>query len=328
MKLSSRRRFIKLAALGSVTVAVTALGLDIAWKHVQQNPSTHTTNTSFPGLTKKRYIRLRTIGTTGWQDQYAGVSYSPQDILNIITDLQPTLLERYINGLPNGGSPDYVLPGGMNIVDFLDSSVKAGAIGCYMTPRLGCELIYNNGGDTTAFFDLSSKYLDFPVKAPWREVSVDNFAQLSQQYPTMVESVLQELYSQGWNSVGVTDFDSYWKDYGLATFTLVGFDKSNNWQVKAQLINAIRENSPNIKTIIGTIDYPGPTEDLLNIYNNQGGDAVANIIRYIFQNQNQYGYIYSPDILMDDSVIWDSMRLSYSGGTLYDLIRSELEEFD
>ena len=103
--------------------------------------------------TEVNYVRIVALGTSAsggsWllnKDNGLLKNYTVDEILDMINDLKPDRLERFISDLPNLEETLPVKAGepSITVKQFLDAAIKAGSADCRIIPELNLQLIADN----------------------------------------------------------------------------------------------------------------------------------------------------------------------------------------
>ena len=134
---------------------IGAIGLSafsVAWS-CPESPEVNTTSKIKAEADKQAeakgpIVRLRPLQNRGLKgvagNHWKLEEHTAQDVLAMIRKMKPKVLERYISGPFDPKALVPVAPGEppMTVVKFLNESMKAGAPGCTIVPRIGLEKLY------------------------------------------------------------------------------------------------------------------------------------------------------------------------------------------
>ena len=208
-------------------------------------------------------------------------------------------LDRYVTGAmsPNLDVPVCSVCSPMTVSQFL-SATEVACGGCLITPRLSLELLSGNG---EAFWAASTSLLGLG----FQYVSLDDLGRFVSTYNSAQQhQVYQELLSQGWKGFGLNECSGYTPSFGLATWAMICFNASQGYVPSNTELAGVR-SEPNIKYVIGQIDFPG---DATRFYS-QPYDNVASEITTMVENQGQYGYHY---LYLGVQGVWDTNQMATS----------------
>ena len=201
--------------------------------------------------------------------------YYAEDVLDIIDDLKPTCLDRFVTGTGNQ-SPTMLVPTKqgnptMTYEQFLQAAINAAAPGCYIVPKLDlvwlAEAKNKPGGaldDETVFWRSARSLYNLNVTPAIRTVCLDCWNNFVTNFPTDQErtAVIQKL-----KDIGYTEFHVNFTGATGTNNTLVDVAKwniqaNNNWSVNTTALNNFK-SWPNIKKYLLYIDYPGAMDKFL-----------------------------------------------------------------
>ena len=252
--------------------------------------------------------------------------YTAQDVLEIISDLKPTCLERFITGYPDPERPVPVREGepSMTTLEFLNAAILAGGEGCTIVPKLNLQWLGFEAG-RKLFWESAEKLYKLNLVRPIRDINLDCWDHYCKEIHTTPEQ-RHEMFTRlreigyeriGVNFTGLTGVNDPEIDY--ADFNI---DKQN-WIVKKQTVDRLR-SYPNIKDIYLYIDYPGPTK----MFMEKAPDEQARIFyEEIYPSQERYNIHYVWAIIQDfwcASEIQTSADGPYEGKTIYDITKELL----
>jgi hypothetical protein len=302
----SRREFLRIVAGTSVVVALGGAVLYFAGGSRKTNTSSSsstsvstssnpsrstTTTTSATTLGDKRYIRIRPLNDKSvWDLNLAGgapQNWNAQQVLALISDLKPDVLQRYITGAQN---PDALVPVAsgslpMTAKDFLQASVDANK--SVLIPRISLDEY-----DAGTFFQTSMNLLNFPLEPPMRYLSLDNWHPFSSAHTKpQITGMFQQLYGQGWWEIGVNDAGGYFPDYGYAYWADVNTDLTTYLPRTDDLSQA--QSETNLKRFFAIIDFPNTMRQFQAL----SPDTQADVLTSLASNQSNYNYTLLYNIL-------------------------------
>jgi hypothetical protein len=304
---------------GSVPLAIGA---------VTQLPSVganYSVGAQFP--TAQRVIRMRVVDSEGYsvsQMQWTSPNEDAQQILSMISQLHPQVLERMTAGVFNWTFQVPVCAGcaPMNYGQFLNASM--GECQCYIIPRLDILDTWSSG----TFFSEAKYLLSVPVYPRFTMLSIDQWGDFCSQSGVtcncnLAQQVFQPLYAMGWKGIGVLDgVAPYYPTCGWATYVDFDIGKAN-WQVSPTFFASIRADATVQKILLYDPDFPGQAQSLQGTCNSTNGsqylgcDEMASAITYAAQNQASMGYTY---VYVIEQTFWDSTQMFTSNGTsIYDI---------
>lgn len=254
--------------------------------------------------------------------------YTAQDILEIITELRPDCLERFITGYQN---PDNLVPvrkgcPPMTVLEFLNAAILAGSEKCYIVPKLNLQWLRTERG--AAYFWAAAQALyDLPLVRPIRNINLDVWDHYCQEIHT-TEAERDELFRRlreiGYEEIGVNMTGLYRVNHPEIDYADFNINKET-WQVNEQAIRTLR-SYPNIKRLYMYIDYPGPMNAFrLNPPDRQAAIYTENI--YPYQEKLGFTFVYA---VIQDS--WDANESvtgkdgPYKGKSMYEVTKDLLNK--
>ena len=186
--------------------------------------------TAGPPIPDGLYIRIRPLSNRGDRRGLAHwdpTDYNAQQILSIIADLKPCALERYTDGRlePNALVPVAEGQAPMTVVEFLNASMRAGAPGCVITPRLSLDEY-----DMGTLFDTAQSLYDFPIDPPMRILSLDNWSPFAPSHtPQQIREMFLRLREQGWRRFAVNTVGGIYDPQGFASIVEFGVKKQEGF---------------------------------------------------------------------------------------------------
>ena len=264
-----------------------------------------------------------------YQGSWTSPQYNAQQILAMIADMHPDVLERMTTDAFNVGASVPVCSGcaAMNYGQFLNASMND--CGCYIMPRLDINLTWQSG----AFLTDAQQILNTPVSPRFSILSIDNWqtycSRTSSCDCTFAQQVFQPLYNMGWKGVGVLNAGSpYFSTCGWATF--VDFDiQTKTWSVPQALLTSIKSDQTVQKILLYDPDFPGQAQTFLNQCN-PTCDGVITSLQTVVSQQSTYGYAYVYPI---EQTFWDANQIttsatgSYHGQTLYQIFQGWMQQW-
>jgi hypothetical protein len=272
------------------------------------------------------YIRIRPLSNRGQRTRPAKwdpVGYTAQDILGMIADLQPTVLERYTDGRMMRDDPVPVAEGEppMTVLEFLNASMKAGAPGCIITPRVS----FHEYAMGTLFSTAQSLY-DLPLDPPMRILSLDNWGNINKDGLSQDElrTIFETLAAQGWHHIAVNMVGGLHDPMGYAEIAEFGVLKNERYMPNLTKLSRMKE-LPYLRKHLLYIDFPGQIAGFLETY---GPDERADhLVKVLAGLQEREGYTFVWPILQGK---WDSTQLHtspkgpYKGASLYEVMKQAM----
>lgn len=291
------------------------------------------TGTAQPGRRPERQVRLIALAepfsAVHWMPaKRRGLDrdYTAQDILEMIAELRPDCLERFITGYQN---PDDLVPvrkgcPRMTVLEFLNAAILAGGENCHIVPKLNLQWLKNERG--AAYFWKSAQALyDMPLVRPIRNINLDVWDHYCREIHTTQEErdeLFRRLREIGYEEIGVNMTGLYRVNHPEIDYADFNINKET-WQVNEQALRTLR-SYPNIKRLYMYIDYPGP----MNAFRLHSPDRQAEIYtENIFPYQEKLGFTFVYAVIQDS---WDanasvtSKEGPYGGKTMYEITKELL----
>lgn len=254
--------------------------------------------------------------------------YTAQDILEMIAELKPDCLERFITGYQN---PEDLVPvrkgcPPMTVLEFLNAAILAGGEGCHIVPKLNLQWLKSERG--AAYFWKSAQALyDLPLVRPIRNINLDVWDHYCQEIHTTQEErdeMFRRLREIGYEEIGVNMTGLYRVNHPEIDYADFNINKTT-WQVNESAIRTLR-SFPNIKRLYMYIDYPGPMDAFrLNTPDRQAEIYTENI----FPRQEELGFTFVYAVIQDS---WDahesvtSAEGPYKGKTMFEITKELLDK--
>ncbi|GHV00619.1 hypothetical protein FACS1894159_06710 [Bacteroidia bacterium] len=300
--------------------------------HAQlQQPST----SSHDCIDGDRYIRLIALANPFGKDHWMltkerGLKkdYTAQDVLEMISDLKPDCLERFITGWhdPDGLVPVRKGSRPMTVLEFLNAAILAGGERCHIVPKLNLRWLGGkNRGE--AFWAAAQGLYDLPLIRPIRNINLDVWDVYCNEIHTTEQEraeMFDRLRKIGYRQIGVNMTGLYRVNDPQIDYADLNITKEN-WQVSPSTVQKLREY-PNIKRLFLYIDYPEPMDS----FRKNPPDRQAQIYcENIFPSQKELGITFVYAIIQDS---WDasgcvtSKKGPYQGRTMYEITKELLNK--
>ena len=254
------------------------------------------------------------IRDQGWQV----ANENGQDVLNMIEELKPDVLDRFITGKPDLSIEIPMGPGTapMKFVDYLNAAMKAGAPGCLLTPKDHLNDIWSDDYRMEA----AQALYNLPVTPRLKAMDLDEY--FTHGTPEEHQQVLEKFKAMGWKDLGFNFAGGPKDGFGLISYAEAGVSKTT-WEVNLNALDAMKEAG--IKTRLAHIDYPGAIVEFEKL----SPDRQADIIQKISQEQHQYGYTFIYPILYQrkgyDATKEVTLRDGpYHGATVFQVIKEDI----
>lgn len=293
------------------------------------------TGTAQCGAKRGRQVRLIALAepfsSVHWMPaKRRGLSrdYTAQDILEMIAELKPDCLERFITGYQN---PEDLVPvrkgcPPMTVLEFLNAAILAGGENCHIVPKLNLQWLKSERG--AAYFWKSAQALyDLPLVRPIRNINLDVWDHYCQEIHSTQEErddMFRRLREIGYEEIGVNMTGLYRVNHPEIDYADFNINKTT-WQVNESAIRTLR-SYPNIKRLYMYIDYPGPMDAFrLNTPDRQAEIYTENI----FPRQEELGFTFVYAVIQDS---WDahesvtSAEGPYKGKTMFEITKELLDK--
>ena len=288
---------------------------------------------STPAISGKRYIRLIALASPFSKDNWMlsekrGLSkdYTAQDVLEIIEDLQPDCLERFITGCPDPSALVPVREGHapMTVLEFLNKAILAGGETCHIVPKLNLEWLKNERG-AAYFWKAARELYELPLVRPIRNINLDVWDVFCKEIAPTPEKrarFFRKLRKIGYEQIGVNMTGMYRINDPQLDYADFNIDK-NTWKVNRKALETLNGYS-HLKQLFMYIDYPGA----MDAFRKNTPDRQAQIYcEEIFPLQQELGFIFVYPIIQDS---WDASAVitgkdgPFGGKTMYDITRELL----
>jgi hypothetical protein len=263
------------------------------------------------------YVRIITYGSA-FKPEWGPEKHTAQDVLKMIDELKPSVLNRFITGKKDLSIKVPVAPGQpeMTLGQFLAAAVKAGAPGCTIAPKVHLNEIWPDDYRMQAAQDLRN----LPVEPRLTMLDLDCWFKKNSK-PAENKKLLQQFRDMGWTTL-VFNPGPYKSAYGYES-SVMTYMGEKNWQVPEAKINGLHKKG--IRLPLLHIDYPYQ----INLFRRLPPDRQAKIIEEIQAAQGRLGFRFIYPILMGET--YDSTRIRtskdgpYHGATLYEVMKRLIE---
>ncbi|MCF7847932.1 MAG: sulfatase-like hydrolase/transferase [Kiritimatiellales bacterium] len=289
-----------------------------------------------PGKTRRSYapkgpiVRLRPLqnrGTSGIDGDYWQYDdYTAQDVLRMIKIMKPTVLERYISGPLD---PDARVPVArgeppMTVAEFLNASMKAGAPGCTISPRISLEVLPGkpckwNKKFSDCFYAVADNLYNLPIDPPIRTLSLDNWGGYSKTHSDgEIKAMLDKLVDMGWGRIAANYIGGNHKSYGIIKVGMFGVDH-DTYLPKMNAHAAIALNQ-SIEDIMLYIDFRNPAEEFSQLPPDEQAAKLYEIAA--LQKKHDFTFVW-PVIgadFWDVTKVFTSKTGPYGGKSIFDVM--------
>jgi len=259
-----------------------------------------------------RIIPYTTAMKLGWNPP----DYNAQDILRMIEELKPDVLNRFIAHKP---TPDQEIPVAkgcppMNYLQFVQAALKAGAPGCMLTPKVHLNHIYKDEYRIEAARQLR----DLPVTPRMTALDLDCYFEAGGEADH--RRLLQMFKDMGWTDLGFNP-GTVRTAYGFGSYCMPCLSK-RTWEVNEEHLDKWR--AAGYKTLLLHIDYPPAITEYMKL----SPDRQADIIKAIRPLQRKLGFRFIYPVLYagyDANRIVTSPDGPYKGATILQVIKQMIQ---
>lgn len=329
----SRREFLKLGAGAVGALGVFGGSLAAAQRGLTSGNPARRNKQGAPlpphTIPDGIYIRIRPLSDRGRRQDSSAFSswilpkYTAQDILALIAGLKPDILERFTDGRLDPNAPVPVAKGHppMNVAQFLNAAMKAGAPGCVISPRVSLHE-YRAG----TIFETAQSLYNFPVNPPMRILSIDNWGDVNKAgFPKDEARVMfEKLKAQGWTDIAVNMVGGVYDPQGFASMVDFGINKDQNFAPNFDALARIKQLD-GVKKALLYIDFPQQIKVFMETFTpDQQADHFVNVIA---AQQKPHGYTFVWPIVQGK---WDSTQIvtsaggPYKGATIYEVMKKTI----
>ena len=251
--------------------------------------------------------------------------YTAQDIIEMIEELKPDCLERFVTGKQN---PDDLVPvragsPPMTVLEFLNACVLAGSERCHIIPKLNLQWFAWNSEQL--FWESAQNLYDLDLVHPIRTINLDVWDVYCNEVHTTAEeraAMFQRLRDIGYTEIGVNftgNINTNDPQIDYADFNI----NKEDWTVNEAALERIKSYE-NIKYLHMYIDYPNPMADFIKLPVDRQADIYCN---EIYPKQVPLGFTYVYPIIQDS---WDAHEHytlysgPYKGNSMYDITKELL----
>ncbi len=268
------------------------------------------------GMPDGIYVRIIVFGHA-FKQEWDLKDHTAQDVLKLIEQLKPNVLNRFIDGKQNPDLKVPVDPGcpQMTELEFLQAAMKAGAPGCTISPKVHLNDIWSNDYRMQAAQSLR----DLPLTPRLTMLDLDSW--FSHPHDASGnKAMLLKFKDMGWTTF-VTNPGPYKHAYGYENSTMT-YMNPKTWQVPRAKIEALHKKGFALPLL--HIDYPSE----INAFRGLSGDRQADIIKSIQPEQTKLGFRFIYPILSghyDSTKIHTSKNGPYQGATLFEVMKQMIE---
>lgn len=225
--------------------------------------------------------------------------YTAQDVLEMIEELKPTCLERFITGFPNPNALVPVREGcePMTVLEFLNKAIETGGESCHIVPKLNLQWLADEKS-AEYFWEAAEKLYDLKLVRPIRNINLDVWDVYCKEIaptPKDRSRLFKRLRRIGYEEIGVNMTGLYRVNDPQIDYADFNINK-NGWTVEQSTLDKLK-SYPNLNSSYLYIDYPAP----MNAFYTNTPDRQAEIYyENIFPCQKQMGFVFVYPILQDE----------------------------
>ncbi len=213
----------------------------------------------------------------------------------------------------------------MSAIEFLNESMKAGAPGCYITPRL--SLLDDNLDRVVAD---AQKLYDLPIDPPMRKLSLDNYERFVRTHDAeTVQTTLRRIAEQGWEEIAVINCGGYFSAYKKASAAEFCISADTKWTPAYDVLDRFKQDQA-LNNYLLYIDSPKAMEQFLSLNSDQ---MVKILSKVIAPEQVSHGFTFVYPILqwpnVDSTKVTITTEKSPNGNeTLYQLMKRLMQKYN
>ncbi len=261
------------------------------------------------------YIRLIPFSRAVGAD-WTLPDYNAQDILRMIGELKPDVLNRFTTGKPKTGCAIPVAPGSapMDYVQFVNAALEAGAPGCMLTPKVHLNNIWKDEYRMQAAQELR----DLPLIRRMTALDLDCYFESGGEAEH--RKMLQAFKDMGWTDLGFNP-GVVRPTYGFGSYCMPCLSKKT-WEVSEEQLD--KWKAEGFKTLLLHIDYPPAITEFAKL----PPDRQADIIKAIRPLQRKLGFRFIYPVIYS---IYDANKFvtspdgPYKGATMFEVIKQMIE---
>ncbi|GHV00611.1 hypothetical protein FACS1894159_06680 [Bacteroidia bacterium] len=307
-----------------------------------QNPKadlpTATPADSVKASKHEKYIRIIALASPFTKEHWmltAGrgltKDYTAQDVLQMIEELKPDCLERFITGYQDPKELVPVREGcpPMTVLEFLNAAILAGGKNCHIIPKLNLQWL-GSKNDNDYYWQAAEKLIKLPLVRPIRNINLDCWDKYCNEIhttPEQREAMFKRLRKIGYQQIGVNMTGLYRVNEPQVDYADFNIDKTT-WEVKQETVEKLK-TYPNLKRLFMYIDYPGAMDAF--VANNNPDEQARIYCETIYPNQEKLGFTFVYPILQDS---WDANASvtgaegPYKGKTMYEITKELLNSME
>ncbi len=259
------------------------------------------------------YVRIITYGSA-FKNEWGPEKHTAQDVLKIIGEIKPDVLNRFITGKKDPQLKVPVAPGQpeMTLAQFLTAAMRAGAPGCTIAPKVHLNEIWPDDYRMDAARSLRA----MPITPALTMLDLDCwFKKKSNRVDN--KKLLQSFRDMGWRDLTFNP-GPYKSAHGYATCVMT-YMSEKSWRVPSRKIEELKKHG--IPVPLLHIDYPYQ----IKLFRALKPDRQAEILQQVQAAQAKEGFRFIYPVLMgehyDSTRIFTSKNGPYHGASIYEVIK-------
>ena len=259
------------------------------------------------------YVRIITYGSA-FKNEWGPDKHNAQDILKMIGELKPDVLNRFITGKKDPQLKVPVAPGQpeMTLAQFMTAAMQAGAPGCSIAPKVHLNEIWSDDYRMDAARSLRA----MPITPALTMLDLDCWFKKNSTHEAD-KKLLQSFREMGWRDLTFNP-GPYKSAHGYATCVMT-YMSEKNWRVPSKKIEALKKHG--IPVPLLHIDYPYQ----IRLFAALPPDRQAEIMTQIQAAQAKEGFRFIYPVLMgehyDSTRIFTSKKGPWHGVSMYEVIK-------
>jgi len=262
------------------------------------------------------YVRIIPFANAFNAEWTAG-SHNAQDILRMIGELKPDVLNRFTTGMPKMNAKIPIAAGSppLGFVEFLNAAMKAGAPGCTLTAKIHLNRIWSAEYRMKAAQALH----DLPLTPRLHALDLDCY--FSKGSGQDHRRALQKFKNMGWTDLGF-NFGTRKRTFGYGSYGMAVVTKGA-WKIQRSGIGMLKREG--IKTRLVHIDYPKAIKQFGKLPPDRQADIIT---KRICPLQRKWGFRFVYPILYSGYDATKEVTRKdgpYKGATLFQIMKARIQ---
>jgi hypothetical protein len=244
--------------------------------------------------------------------------HNGQDVLNMIEQLKPDVLNRFTTGRPK---LSLKVPMGdgqtMKFPEYLTAAMYAGAPGCYLTPKVHLNHIWSDEYRLKAAKELRA----MPVTPQLHALDLDCY--FSKGGNAEHRQELRKFKEMGWSQLGFNYAGKVKKTFGMGGYGMAAVSR-HTWRVNTAALQAMKRQG--IKTLLVHIDYARAIAEFKRLAPDRQADI---ILKRIAPMQKRLGFRFIYPIAYsgyDSTKEITKKHGKYKGASLFELMKRQIDK--